>query len=182
MIHHSSSSPACCWWWPVSLSTWCHWYNSILSMKESVRWGPLPLGLVVAPVCSSFIPNIRSIMPISTSGKNLVVLSPDVNQNTYPDALRAMSLNHYCRKLKRFLSKSKGCRVVKSTTDPQCKITRNKHGMVATYLYNWQRKRERERGKVSDNNDLLNPASYMCVRDNSLYYLTIHFSFHFWNE
>ena len=34
------------------------------------------------------------------------------------------------RKLKRFLSKSKGCRVVKSTTDPQCKLTRNKHGMV----------------------------------------------------
>ena len=34
------------------------------------------------------------------------------------------------RKLKRFLSKSKGCRVVKSTTGPQCKLTRNKHGMV----------------------------------------------------
>ena len=31
---------------------------------------------------------------------------------------------------KRFLSKSKGCRVVKSTTGPQCKLTRNKHGMV----------------------------------------------------
>ena len=28
------------------------------------------------------------------------------------------------RKLKRFLSKSKGCRVVKSTTGPQCKLTR----------------------------------------------------------
>ena len=34
------------------------------------------------------------------------------------------------KKLKRFLSKSKGCRVVKSTTGPQCKPTRNKHGMV----------------------------------------------------
>ena len=34
------------------------------------------------------------------------------------------------RKLKRFLSKSKECRVVKSTTGPQCKLTRNKHGMV----------------------------------------------------
>ena len=34
------------------------------------------------------------------------------------------------RKLKRFLSKSKGCRVVKSTTGQQCKLTRNKHGMV----------------------------------------------------
>ena len=34
------------------------------------------------------------------------------------------------RKLKRFLSKSKGCRVVKSTTGPQCKQTRNKHGTV----------------------------------------------------
>ena len=34
------------------------------------------------------------------------------------------------RKLKRFLSKSKGCRVVKSTTGPQCKLTRNKRGMV----------------------------------------------------
>ena len=34
------------------------------------------------------------------------------------------------RKLKRFLSKSKGCMVVKSTTGPQCKLTRNKHGMV----------------------------------------------------
>ena len=34
------------------------------------------------------------------------------------------------RKLKRFLSKSKGCRVVKSTTGPQCKLTRNKHRMV----------------------------------------------------
>ena len=33
------------------------------------------------------------------------------------------------RKLKRFLSKSKGCRVVKSTTGPQCKLTRNKHGI-----------------------------------------------------
>ena len=34
------------------------------------------------------------------------------------------------RKLKRFLSKSKGYRVVKSTTGPQCKLTRNKHGIV----------------------------------------------------
>ena len=34
------------------------------------------------------------------------------------------------KKLKRFLSKFKGCRVVKSTTGPQCKLTRNKHGMV----------------------------------------------------
>ena len=34
------------------------------------------------------------------------------------------------KKIKRFLSKSKGCRVVKSTTGPQCKLTRNKHGMV----------------------------------------------------
>ena len=34
------------------------------------------------------------------------------------------------RKLKIFLSKSKGCRVVKSTTGSQCKLTRNKHGMV----------------------------------------------------
>ena len=34
------------------------------------------------------------------------------------------------RKLKRFLLKSKGCRVVKSTTGQQCKLTRNKHGMV----------------------------------------------------
>ena len=34
------------------------------------------------------------------------------------------------RKLKRFLSKSKGCRVVKSTTGSQCKPTRNKQGMV----------------------------------------------------
>ena len=34
------------------------------------------------------------------------------------------------RKLKRFLSKSKVCRVLKSTTGPQCKLTRNKHGMV----------------------------------------------------
>ena len=32
--------------------------------------------------------------------------------------------------LKRFLSKSKGCRVVISTTGPQCNLTRNKHGMV----------------------------------------------------
>ena len=34
------------------------------------------------------------------------------------------------KKLKRFLSKSKGCRVVKSTTGSQCRLTRNKHGMV----------------------------------------------------
>ena len=34
------------------------------------------------------------------------------------------------RKFKRFISKSKGCRVVKSTTGLQCKPTRNKHGMV----------------------------------------------------
>ena len=34
------------------------------------------------------------------------------------------------RKLKRFLSKSKGFRVVKSTTGPQCNLTKNKHGMV----------------------------------------------------
>ena len=34
------------------------------------------------------------------------------------------------KKFKRFLSKSKGCRVVKSTTGSQCKLTRNKHGMV----------------------------------------------------
>ena len=34
------------------------------------------------------------------------------------------------KKLKRFLSKSKGCRVVKSTTGSQCKLTRNKHGIV----------------------------------------------------
>ena len=34
------------------------------------------------------------------------------------------------KKLKRFLSKSKGCRVLKSTTGSQCKLTRNKHGMV----------------------------------------------------
>ena len=34
------------------------------------------------------------------------------------------------KKLKRFLSKSKGCRVVKSTTGQQSKLTRNKHGMV----------------------------------------------------
>ena len=34
------------------------------------------------------------------------------------------------KKLKRLLSKSKGCRVVKSTTGSQCKLTRNKHGMV----------------------------------------------------
>ena len=31
---------------------------------------------------------------------------------------------------RRFLSKSIGCRVVKSTTGPQCKLTRNKHGIV----------------------------------------------------
>ena len=37
---------------------------------------------------------------------------------------------HAVKKLKRFLSKSKGCRVVKSTTGSQCKLTRNKHGMV----------------------------------------------------
>ena len=36
----------------------------------------------------------------------------------------------YSKKIKRFLSKSRGCRVVKSTTGPQCKLTRNKHGMV----------------------------------------------------
>ena len=36
------------------------------------------------------------------------------------------------QEIKRFLSKSKGFRVVKSTTghSPQCKLTRNKHGMV----------------------------------------------------
>ena len=34
------------------------------------------------------------------------------------------------RKLKIFLSKSKGCRMKKSTTGSQCKPTRNKHGMV----------------------------------------------------
>ena len=34
------------------------------------------------------------------------------------------------KKLKKFLSKSKGCRVVKSTTGPQCNLTRNKLGMV----------------------------------------------------
>ena len=33
------------------------------------------------------------------------------------------------KKLKRFLSKSKGCRVVKCTTGSQCKLTRNNHGM-----------------------------------------------------
>ena len=33
------------------------------------------------------------------------------------------------KKLKRFLSKSKGCRVVKSTTGSQCKLT-SMHGMV----------------------------------------------------
>ena len=42
---------------------------------------------------------------------------------------------HFTEKEKRtqtriFPSKSKGCRVVKSTTGPQCKKTRNKHGMV----------------------------------------------------
>ena len=40
------------------------------------------------------------------------------------------AVNKLLEKLKRFLSKSKGCRVVKSTTGPQCKLTRNKHGMV----------------------------------------------------
>ena len=39
------------------------------------------------------------------------------------------NINNF-KKIKRFLSKSKGCRVVKSTTGPQCKLTRNKHGMV----------------------------------------------------
>ena len=34
------------------------------------------------------------------------------------------------KKIKRFLSKSKGCRVVKSTTGLQCNLTRKKHGMV----------------------------------------------------
>ena len=34
------------------------------------------------------------------------------------------------QEIKRFLSKSKGYRVVKSTPGPQCKLTRNKHGMV----------------------------------------------------
>ena len=34
------------------------------------------------------------------------------------------------RKLKIILSKSKGFRVVKSITGSQCKLTRNKHGMV----------------------------------------------------
>ena len=34
------------------------------------------------------------------------------------------------KKLKKIL-KSKGCRVVKSPTGPQCKLTRNEHGMVA---------------------------------------------------
>ena len=36
----------------------------------------------------------------------------------------------WIKKLKRFLSKSKGFKVVKSTTGSQCKLTRNKHGMV----------------------------------------------------
>ena len=36
----------------------------------------------------------------------------------------------WIKKIKRFLSKSKGCRVVKSTTGPQCNLTRNMHGMV----------------------------------------------------
>ena len=31
---------------------------------------------------------------------------------------------------KRFLTKSKGCRIKKSATGPQCKPTRSKHGMV----------------------------------------------------
>ena len=43
---------------------------------------------------------------------------------------RLQAVLNYYRKLKRFLSKSKGCRVVKSTTGQQCKLTRNKHGMV----------------------------------------------------
>ncbi len=34
------------------------------------------------------------------------------------------------KKIKRFLSKSNGCRVVKSTTGLQCNLTRNKYGMV----------------------------------------------------
>ena len=41
-----------------------------------------------------------------------------------------MAATYNVKKLKRFLSKSKGCRVVKSTTGPQCNLTRNKHGMV----------------------------------------------------
>ena len=34
------------------------------------------------------------------------------------------------KKIKRFLTKSKGCRDKESATGPQCKPTRSKHGMV----------------------------------------------------
>ena len=49
---------------------------------------------------------------------------------THVSVFVCLMRGEYERKLKRFLSKSKGCRVVKSTTGQQCKLTRNKHGMV----------------------------------------------------
>ena len=52
------------------------------------------------------------------------------NQTDSCCSVRNYMCVHYLKKLKRFLSKSKGCRVVKSTTGQQCKLTRNKHGMV----------------------------------------------------
>ena len=52
---------------------------------------------------------------------------PSVSRN---EQVLRWSITITTRKLKRFLSKSKGCRVVKSTTGQQCKLTRNKHGMV----------------------------------------------------
>ena len=42
----------------------------------------------------------------------------------------ALCIHESVKKIKKILSKSKGCRVVKSTTGPQCKLTRNRHGMV----------------------------------------------------
>ena len=58
-------------------------------------------------------------------------------QKGHMDIIKYLTIEQDCdptvldyKKIKRFLSKSKGCRVVKSTTGPQCKLTRNKHGMV----------------------------------------------------
>ena len=53
---------------------------------------------------------------------DVVVLMCD-QKNTVKSTLCHFKLQ---KKLKIFLSKSKGCRVVKSTTGPQCNLTRNK--------------------------------------------------------
>ena len=79
------------------------------------------------------VKTILSLMPPLLSAIGVIFLS-DNGPRQIPVAshtVKCFSSQRYCnKKLKRFLSKSKGCRVVKSTTGSQCKLTRNKHRMV----------------------------------------------------